>query len=92
MIVDDKLNKEIDKRSSKRMKPGFWAGVVAFLLAKISHLLVTFAIGLWIGITSGGDLSGFWMLAIRVVDSWMIGLLYLVFVTRFIYNKITSDV
>ena len=33
MIVDDKLNKEIDKRSSKGMKPGFWAGVVAFLLA-----------------------------------------------------------
>lgn len=89
MIVDDKLNDEIDKRSSKGMKPGFWAGLVSFLLAKISHLLVTFAIGLWIGITSGGDLSGGWMLAIKFIDSWMIGLLYLVLVTRFIYNKIT---
>jgi len=90
MIVDDKLNKEIDKKCSRGMKPGFWAGLVSFLLAKISHILVTFAIGLWIGITSGGDLSGGWMLAIRVVDSWMVGLLYLVFVARFIYNKITA--
>jgi len=90
MIVDDKLNKEIDKKSSRGMKPGFWAGLVAFLLAKISHLLVTFAIGLWIGITSGGYLSDGWMIAIKIVDSWMVGLIYLVFVTRFIYNKITA--
>ena len=92
MIVDDKLNKEIDKKISKGMRPGFWSGVVAFLLAKISHLLVTFAIGLWIGITSGGDLSGGWMIAIKFIDSVFIGIIYLVFVTRFIYNKITSNV
>lgn len=90
MIVDDKLNKEIDNMSSRGMKPGFWAGLVAFLLAKISHLLVTFAIGLWIVMISGAPVSGGWLVAIKVVDSWLVGLIYLVFVTRFIYNKITA--
>ena len=52
MIVDDKLNKEIDKKISRGMRPGFWAGVVAFLLAKISHLLVTFARFIYNKITS----------------------------------------
>ncbi|MEJ6797077.1 MAG: hypothetical protein QNK63_10225 [Flavobacteriales bacterium] len=91
MIVDDKLNKEIDKRSSKGMKPGFWAGVVAFLLAKISHLLVTFAIGLWVAVVTDGLIGDGWMMFINIIDSAFIGIVYLVFVTRFIYNKITSD-
>ena len=91
MIVDDKLNKEIDKRSSKGMKPGIWAGLLSFFLGSCQRAALTFAIGLWIGIISGG-LTGTWFFVIKVVDSWIVGLLYLVFVTRFIYNKITSNV
>ena len=34
---------EIDKRD-RRLKKGFWAGLLSFVIAKITHLLVTFAI------------------------------------------------
>jgi hydrogenase/urease accessory protein HupE len=89
MIVDDNLNNEIDKKVSKGMKPGFFAGLVAFLLAKISHLLVTFAIGLWVAVATGGNITRGWWSFIEVVDSVWVGLFYLIFVTRFIYLKIT---
>lgn len=89
MIVDNNLNNEIDKKVSKGMKPGFFAGLVAFLLAKISHLLVTFAIGLWVGVVTGGNITSGWWSFIKIVDSSWVGLFYLIFVTRFIYLKIT---
>jgi len=89
MIVDDNLNNEIDKKVSKGMKPGFFAGLVAFLLAKISHLLVTFAIGLWVAAVTEGNITKRWWNFIEVVDSVWVGLFYLIFVTRFIYLKIT---
>lgn len=90
MIVDDKINNEIDKKVSKGMKRGFWAGLVAFLIAKISHLLVTFALGLWVVVITGGIISKGWMSFIRFVDSPIFGLTYLIIVTRFIYLKITK--
>ena len=90
MIVTDNEIKLIDKivNKMKALKKGFWAGLLAFLLAKITHLLVTFAIGLWLVIVFGytetvRDIA-------RFIDNPIIGIAYLIFVTRFIYLKITK--
>lgn len=70
------------------MKKGFWAGLVAFVLAKISHLMITFILGLFLGITLGGG-STMWAL-INIIDSPILGIIYLVFSTMWIYKKITN--
>jgi len=90
MIVDDKVNKEIDKKISKGMKPGFWAGVVSFLIAKMAHLLITFTIGLWVVAATEGNITKGWWDFIKFVDSPLVGIVFLVIATRFIYLKITK--
>ena len=91
MIVRENEIKVIDKKienMSKGLKKGFWAGLLAFVLAKITHLLVTLAIGIWLVLMFGytetvRDVAMF-------IDSPMVGIIYLIFVTRFIYFKITK--
>jgi len=91
MIVRENEIKVIDKKiekMSKGLKKGFWAGLLAFVLAKITHLLVTFAIGIWLVLVFGytetvRDVAMF-------IDSPMVGIIYLILVTRFIYLKITK--
>ena len=82
------IDKKIEKMS-KGLKKGFWAGLLAFLLAKISHLLITLALGMWLVITFG------YTQAVRqtatIIDNPIIGLIYLILVTRFIYIKITKN-
>lgn len=87
MIVDERLNNELDNRSSKGMKRGFWAGLVAFVIAKITHLLVTFAIGLFIGINF--EITQNVIDFLSIIDSPVFGLVYLVFFTRLFYRLIT---
>jgi len=90
MIIDDKTTEKIDEKvKSGKMKKGFWARLVSFFIAKISHLLITFAIGLWFGMFMQplGEMS--WAI-IRFIDSPIVGLIYLVFSTRWIYFKLTK--
>ncbi len=90
MIVKEDLINKIDNTmgESKGMKKGFWAGLVAFVLAKITHILVTFAIGFWVGIMFGMTRTTYNIC--NAIDSPIVGLIYLIFVTRFIYLKITK--
>ena len=91
MIVRENESKVIDKKiekMSKGLKKGFWAGLLAFVLAKITHLLVTLAIGIWLVVAFGytetvRDVAAF-------IDNPIVGIIYLIFVTRFIYFKITK--
>lgn len=89
MIVKESLINKIDEiMESKGMKKGFWAGLVAFVLAKITHILVTFAIGFWVGIMFGNTATTYNIC--NTIDNPIVGLIYLIFVTRFIYLKITK--
>jgi hydrogenase/urease accessory protein HupE len=90
VILREEFIKEIDNLITKKMKKGFWAGLVSFILAKITHLLVTFAIGIWVVVVTDGDLSEGWYSFLRIIDSSILGIIYLIFVTRFIYLKITK--
>ena len=97
MLIDEKtqnrINKEIDKRD-KGLKKGFWAGLLAFFLAKITHILVTFAIGLWVGlmfVKPDGTYPEGLIEIVRLADSPLVGIVYLIFVTRLIYKRITRD-
>ena len=47
MIVKENIINKIDKKmeQSTGLKKGFWAGLLAFILAKICHVLISFAIG-----------------------------------------------
>lgn len=89
MIIKEDNLKWLDNLIGKNMKRGFWAGLVAFILAKITHLLVTFAIGLWVFYFLGIGYNT--VKFIQFIDSPLVGIIYLVFVTRFIYLKITKQ-
>ena len=73
----------------KKLKRGFWAGLLAFVIARITHLVITACIGLQIGLMSGGELSDTAWTIIAVIDSPFLGIIYLWFVGRWIYNNIT---
>jgi hypothetical protein len=89
MIIDEKTTEKIDNKvKDGKMKKGFWVGLLSFFLAKISHLLITFAIGLWFGLFMQplGEIS--WAI-IKLIDNPIVGVIYLIFVTRWIYFKLT---
>jgi len=91
MIVKENLINKIDKKMgefTKGLKKGFWAGLLAFILAKICHVLISFAIGFTIGSMFG--LTKNVIAFCKIIDSPIVGLLFLVFATRFIYIKIVK--
>jgi hypothetical protein len=73
------------------MKKGFWTGLLSFAIAKVAHLLITGLIGFTIGlayIQTPEDIPwGF----IRVVDSPVIGWIFLIFASMYIYGKLTNN-
>jgi len=74
----------------KKLKKGFWAGVLAFVIARFSHLLITFIIGLQIAIIYEDKIipDSIWT-TIAIIDSWIVGLMYIIPVSMYIYKKIT---
>ena len=90
MIVKEDIINQIDKKmeESKGLKKGFWAGILAFVLAKICHVLITFALGFIIASMFG--LTRTVLSFCKIIDSPVVGLLFLIFATRFIYIKITK--
>ena len=71
------------------MKRGFWTGFLAFIIAKIFHLIITGAIGL-ILVTIIGDKPISWDI-INIIDSSLFGIVFLIFATAFIYKKLTKN-
>lgn len=73
-------------------KPGFLTGLLAFLIAKVSHLLVTFAIGFVIGLfysfTNNGIITSSAWNFIKLLDSALVGLIYLIAVTPYFYKEL----
>ena len=88
MIVTEEIIKRIDKLINRKMKKGFLAGLISFILAKITHLLITFAIGLWLfGIFGYSQTT---VDIARIIDSPILGIIYLILITRLIYLNITK--
>lgn len=72
-------------------KPGFWTGVVAFMCAKVVHLTVTFLLGFIIGsiaVEVYGYVPQGVMTFAAIIDSIIIGLIFLVIVTRWFYLQL----
>lgn len=86
MIILEKYLGRIDKIINRKMKRGFLAGLVAFLIAKVTHILVTFAFGLWVFAFFG--ITDTTLSIVRLVDSPLFGIIYLVLITRLIYLNI----
>jgi hypothetical protein len=78
------------ERKDMRLSRGFWAGLLSFVIAKISHLLITFSFGLFMAIMYNGDVSEFGWSLIRLIDHPITGLIFLIFATRFVYRLITK--
>ena len=73
------------------MKPGFWTGVIAFMMAKVAHLLITFLIGFCLGyiaIDVYGEMPGGLITFLSILDHPIIGLIFLIFVTRWFYFEL----
>jgi hypothetical protein len=96
MLIEEKLfNKitdQIDKRD-KKLKKGFWAGLLSFFIAKITHILVVFSMSLWLStvfIRPNGTYSPNFMKIIGILDNSLVGYIYLIIITRMIYTRITK--
>jgi len=77
------------ENESMKLKRGFWAGLLSFVIAKVAHLLITFSFGLFIGLISGGEISEDMWTFIRAIDHPITGLIFLIFATRYVYKLIT---
>ena len=73
------------------MKKGFWAGLVAFIIARASHLLITLLIGLQVGLMYPDGLTDAAWDFLIILDSPLVGLAYIIPVTIFTYKKITKN-
>ena len=71
------------------MKKGFWTGFLAFIIAKISHFIVTYALGYGFGLAIG-DKPILWDI-ISIIDNSLVGIIYLVLATTFIYKKLIKN-
>lgn len=83
-----------EKLLHQGMKPGFWTGVIAFMLAKVVHLGVTFLLGLILGYIAYevyGYLPDGLMTFVAIVDSTMVGLIFLIIVTRWMYKELIKS-
>jgi tetratricopeptide (TPR) repeat protein len=70
------------------MKRGFWTGLIAFILAKVSHYVITLTIGYVLG-SIIGDEPILWDI-LKITDSPLLGIIYLIIATRFIYKKLLA--
>ena len=65
------------------MKRGFWTGFLAFIIAKIFHLIITGAIGL-ILVTIIGDKPISWDI-INIIDSSLFGIVFFDVSLRYVW-------
>jgi hypothetical protein len=80
------------KNKKTVMKRGFWTGLLAFVIAKVAHLLITGCIGLILGLTFGNTVleDTMWDV-ITILDSPGVGLIFLIFATRYTYRRLVSQ-
>lgn len=71
------------------MKKGFWTGLLAFIIAKVLHLIIAGLLGFIFG-TIIGDKPILWDI-IYIIDNPLVGLVFLIFATTFIYKKLTKN-
>lgn len=71
------------------MKKGFWTGLLAFIIAKVLHLIITALLGFIFG-TIIGDKPILWDI-VYIIDNPLVGLVFLIFATTFIYKKLTKN-
>ena len=70
------------------MKKGFLTGLLSFVIAKVAHILITGTLGFIIGMSYSPENIpwGF----IRSIDNPILGIIFLIFATRFVYKKLTK--
>jgi membrane protein DedA with SNARE-associated domain len=73
------------------MKKGFWTGLLSFVIAKVVHLLITGLIGFTIGLAYAQTPDDMPWGFIRVIDSPIIGIIFLIFTSIYIYGKLTKN-
>lgn len=80
-----------EKLLHQGMTPGFWTGVIAFMLAKSIHLFGSFVIGFslgYIAIDVYGEIPQGLITFLSIVDHPIVGLIFLIFVTRWMYKEL----
>ena len=83
-----------EKLLHQGMTPGFWTGVIAFMLAKVIHLGVTFLLGFVLGSVAYdvyGHLPKGLITFLTIVDNPLVGLIFLIVVTRWMYKELLKN-
>ena len=73
------------------MKKGFWTGLLSFAIAKVAHLVITGLIGFTIGLAYTQTPEDMPWGLIRVIDSPIIGITFLIIASMYIYGKLTNN-
>ena len=71
---------------NKGMKRGFWTGFLAFVIARIIHLGAGFILG-YLLVLAFGNTKSVRNIA-EIIDNPLVGILVLIFLTRYIYFKL----
>jgi hypothetical protein len=83
------LNEEKDV-TSRKLKKGFWAGLLAFIITKIAHIIITFSLAFLIVAINGWEIGENTNNIISLIDSPLIGIVFLILGTRYVYKLITK--
>tara|TARA_X000000368_G_scaffold407716_1_gene387466 strand:+ start:1044 stop:1295 length:252 start_codon:yes stop_codon:yes gene_type:complete len=73
------------------MKKGFLAGFISLLIAKVLHYIVTYSLGYCIGYYYRNNIDDLPWGFIELMDGPIVGIIFLVLVSIFIYKKLTSN-
>ena len=81
---------EIKVSENKGMKRGFWTGFLAFVIAKIIHFGACYILGILLVLAFGYTKSV--RNIAEMIDNPIVGILVLIFLTRYIYFKLIKKI
>lgn len=84
-VLDTNQTKVSEKKGMKR---GFLTGLLAFAIAKITHLAVGFVLGFFLVLVFGYTKSV--KRIAEFIDNPIIGIIFLIFLTRYIYFRLIN--
>ena len=84
-VLDTNQTKVSEKKGMKR---GFLTGLLAFVIAKITHLAVGFVLGFFLVLVFGYTKSV--KRIAEFIDNPIIGIIILIFLTRYIYFRLIN--
>lgn len=76
---------------NKKYKRGFWTGVLAVIMAIIARVVTSICIGFLIGMVCVSADVPIPMTLIKVIDSSVVGFIFIIVFSNYAYNYLTKE-